>query len=51
MFTRYWQFADRYGWPPTVVDDQPWLVMDRLMEITLLVEEVRREQAEADAKG
>lgn len=48
MFFDYWFWADRFGWPPTVVDEQPAIVLDRLREVTCLVEETRAEEAERD---
>lgn len=43
-----WFYADRFGWPPTVVAQQPAGRMLRLKQVQLLVEEMRRE-AENDA--
>lgn len=48
MFLEYWFWADRFNWPPDVVDRQPAVVLDRLREVTLTVEEYRAEQAERD---
>lgn len=48
MFNEYWFWADRYGWPPSVVDEQPIVTLDRLLEVQLTVEAHRREVAEAD---
>jgi hypothetical protein len=48
VFTDYWFWADRFNWPPDVVDRQPVVLLDRLREVTLTVEEWRREQADED---
>ena len=42
----YWFFADRFHWTPNQVDDQPVIILDRLREVTILVEEMRQEEAE-----
>jgi hypothetical protein len=42
----YWFFADRFGWTPAQVDDQPAVILDRLREVTILVEEMRQEEAD-----
>lgn len=42
----YFWAADLWGWPPTVIDEQPALVMDDLLNVALAVEQHRREQAE-----
>ena len=39
----YWFWADRFRWPPSVVDEQPAIVLDRLREVTSLAEEMRQE--------
>lgn len=44
----YWFWADRFHWPPSVVDDQPAIILDRLREVTYLVEEMRQEEADRD---
>ncbi|MGL5911165.1 MAG: hypothetical protein ACRCZP_14275 [Phycicoccus sp.] len=49
MLHTYWFYADRFGWPPSVVDEQPALILDRLVEVHLVVEEHRREEADRDA--
>lgn len=38
--------ADRWGWPPDVVERQPAVLLDDLINVTLVVEQHRREQAE-----
>jgi hypothetical protein len=48
VFLDYWWYADRYGWPPTVVDEQPAIVLERLREVTSLVDDYRAEVAERD---
>jgi hypothetical protein len=48
VFRDYWFWADRFGWTPEQVDAQPVIVLDRLREVTVVVEEWRREQAERD---
>jgi hypothetical protein len=48
VFFDYWWWADRFGWPPDVVDRQPTIILDRLREVTQVVEEWRAEQAERD---
>lgn len=45
----YWFYADRFGWTPQQVDDQPAVILDRLREVHLTVEEHRREQDERAA--
>jgi len=42
----YFWAADLWGWPPTVVDEQPALVMDDLIDVAIVVERHRREQSE-----
>lgn len=44
VFDLEWFFADRYRWPPTVVDEQPALLLDDIRQVALIVEEHRREQ-------
>ena len=51
MFWDYWWFADRFGWTPSQVDEQSAVVLDRLREVSLTVEEWRNEQAEAERDG
>lgn len=48
VFTDYWFWADRFGWPPDVVDRQSAVVLRRLYEVTLVVEDWRAEQADRD---
>jgi hypothetical protein len=48
VFYDYWWYADRYGWPPSVVDEQPVIILERIREIADVVEDHRREQAERD---
>ena len=38
--------ADRWGWTPLQVAEQPALLLDDLINVTLAVEAHRREQAE-----
>jgi hypothetical protein len=40
--------ADRWGWPPTVTAEQPALLLDDLINVTMAVEAHRREQAERE---
>ena len=49
-------FAERWHWPPTVVDDQPWWVIDRLPILAEAIDEARatiqeRAQQEAERKA
>jgi len=46
VFSDYWFWADRFNWPPDVVDRQSAVVLHRLYEVTLAVEEWRREQTD-----
>lgn len=48
VFANYWFFADRFGWTPSQVDDQSSVILDRLREVTLTIEEWRVEKAERD---
>jgi hypothetical protein len=45
---RYWQFADRYGWLPNQVDEQPVYFMDWILAIGNLKTEIQNEQARKD---
>jgi len=44
VFVDYFFWADRFQWPPDVVDRQPVIVLDRLREITQVVDEWRADQ-------
>lgn len=48
VFTDYFFWAERYNWPPDVVDRQPAVVLHRLREVIGVVEEWRADQAERD---
>jgi hypothetical protein len=43
---RYWQFAERYGWTPSVVDQQSVYFLDWILAIGNLKNEIEREQNE-----
>ena len=47
----YFYAADRFGWPPTVVDEQPALVLDALLNVARGIDEYRQEQAERAQEG
>jgi hypothetical protein len=38
---RYFMLAERFGWPPTVVDEQPVVLLDWLLAIGEVVDEVK----------
>lgn len=46
----YLWFADRFGWTPEQVDDQPQWFLSRAAEVAAVLDEVRAENAEA-ARG
>lgn len=46
MLVDYFYAADRFGWPPLVVDEQPALVLDALLNVARGVDAYRQEQAE-----
>lgn len=43
--------ADRWGWTPLQVAEQPALMLDDLINVTLIVESHRREQAEREREA
>lgn len=54
MAWRYGWFAERYHWPPTVVDEQPLWVLNLLPVYGSAVDEARatlQEQAESAAQA
>jgi hypothetical protein len=42
---RYWQLADRYGWTPKQVDEQPAYLLDWILAIGSLKNEIESEQS------
>jgi hypothetical protein len=38
---RYFMLAERFGWTPTVVDEQPAVLLDWLLAIGQVVDEVK----------
>lgn len=44
---QYFWFADRFGWLPEQVDEQPLWVVDRLPAVAKIHDEVTRERQEA----
>lgn len=36
--------AERFGWPPTVVDEQPAALLDWLLSIGQIVDEVKADE-------
>jgi uncharacterized protein with von Willebrand factor type A (vWA) domain len=46
-----WFWADRFHWPPQVVDELPLRTFERLKDVTLLVEYVRAEKAKRGHGG
>ena len=40
---RYFMLADRFGWPPSVVDDQSAVLLDWLLAIGQVVDEVKND--------
>ena len=42
---RYYLLAERFGWTPTQVDDQPAWLIDWIVAIAGVAEEVKAEQA------
>lgn len=51
VFENDWFFADRFKWTPDQVDNLPIETYLRLKNVTLLVEEVRREKQKRAANG
>jgi hypothetical protein len=43
---RYYVLADRFGWTPTQVDEQPAVLVDWLISISGIVREVESERVE-----
>ena len=41
--------ADRWGWTPLQVAEQPAILLDDLINVTMIVERHRREQAEQES--
>jgi hypothetical protein len=41
---RYFIFADRFGWTPAEVDEQPAALLDWLMAISVIQSEVEQEK-------
>ena len=41
---RYFAFADRFGWTPNQVDEQPGYLLDWMLAIAALNEEVKAEK-------
>jgi hypothetical protein len=46
VYWDYWFFADRFGWTPAQVDEQSAVILHRLREVTLTVEEHHRESSD-----
>jgi hypothetical protein len=44
---KYFLFADRFGWTPLEVDEQPAELLDWLIAISGVVEEVKAERMES----
>jgi hypothetical protein len=44
----YFRLADKFGWTPTQVDEQPGYLLDWLLAIGNLKDEVTRELRESD---
>lgn len=49
----YGWFAEKYGWAPTLVDAQPWWVIEQLPHVARAyaeVQEMKAERARAEAE-
>jgi hypothetical protein len=43
-YWEYWFFADRFGWLPSQVDNESAVILERLRDVALTVEEFQRER-------
>jgi len=46
----YFLCADRFGWTPSVVDEQPAYLMDWLLSIAVLTEQVKSDKYESNSR-